>query len=370
VSAKIDPVLSNSTFDSLNDGLYVCDRKRKILFWSKSAERITGWRAEQVVGRRCKDNVLDHVDQDGRSLCGEETCPLNRSMCTGKGSRTSILIFGKTNSGERIPMTVSVAPVLDASGQVIGGVETFRDFSQTNAELMRAKRIQQLSMPWDLPQDSRVNFTRIYLPHDVIGGDYCAVQQLDQDRYGFLLADVMGHGVAAALYTMHLSSLWSRYHSLLQAPLVFARQINADLCKIVRDESFASAICGVLDAAQRKLRIVSAGGPPMTIFQPDGSIRELAGSGCPFGMVETAEYLEIEVTCSAQERLLLFTDGAVEIHNARERMLGSAGLFKILRRLGYPQRDLLSESLHEALLLYSNEICLNDDLTLLDIRFT
>jgi len=43
---------------------------------------------------------------------------------------------------------------------------------------------------------------------DIVGGDYYAIQPLDVDRYGFLLADMEGHGIAAALYAMHLNILW------------------------------------------------------------------------------------------------------------------------------------------------------------------
>ena len=73
--------------DSLSDGVYVCDRDRRITYWSKSAERITGWKAEDVVGRRCLDDVLCHVDKDGHPLCGEEYCPLHRAIITGTGSQ-------------------------------------------------------------------------------------------------------------------------------------------------------------------------------------------------------------------------------------------------------------------------------------------
>lgn len=44
--------------------------------WSKSAERITGWTAAEVVGRPCFDNILCHIDKDGHLLCGKEDCPL------------------------------------------------------------------------------------------------------------------------------------------------------------------------------------------------------------------------------------------------------------------------------------------------------
>jgi phosphoserine phosphatase RsbU/P len=208
---KIELERSNVILDSLGDGVYVCDRERRIVYWSKSAERITGWRSEDVLGKRCLDNVLCHEDKDGRRLCGEEHCPLHRSMVTGTSSTCPLIVFAQGKDGMRIPMQVTVAPIHDDSGTVVGGVETFRDMSSVLSDLLRAKQIQTLSLEHDLPVDGRIQFTTSYTPHDIVGGDFYAIRQLNTDEYGIWLADVMGHGVAAALHTMHLSNLWIRH---------------------------------------------------------------------------------------------------------------------------------------------------------------
>ena len=221
--------LSNVILDSFSDGVYVCDRDRRIAYWSKSAERITGWTSEDVVGRRCLDNVLCHIDKDGHALCGEEFCPLHRSMVTGGTSNVPLIVYAKAKDGNRIPMHVTVAPICNSAGEIIGGVETFRDMSAVVADLERAKRIQSLSLENDLPEDARVKFSTFYTPHDIVGGDFFAIRQLNPDQYGFFVADVMGHGIAAALHTMHLSSLWERSCHLLTSPARFAETVNSEL---------------------------------------------------------------------------------------------------------------------------------------------
>ena len=70
--------------DSVAQGVYVTDASRKILYWNAMAETITGWPAAEIVGRCCYDNILCHVDKDGHRLCGEEHCPLHRSIMTGQ----------------------------------------------------------------------------------------------------------------------------------------------------------------------------------------------------------------------------------------------------------------------------------------------
>ena len=360
---------SSVILDSLSDGVYVCDRDRRIVSWSKAAERITGWQASDVVGRRCLDDVLCHVDKDGHRLCGEEFCPLHRAMVTGTTSTVGLIVFARGKAGNRIPMQVTVAPIRNPAGEIIGGVETFRDVSSVLADLERAKRIQALSLETNLPDDPRVRFSTSYMPHDLVGGDYYAIAQLDGDRYGFLLADVMGHGVAAALHTMHLSSLWDRHCALLVEPAVFARTINDELARVVKGESFATAVCGVIDAQERTLRWASAGGPSALAIRAGGAFEPLESAGLPFGMMEDAGYEETEARFDKNDCLLFFSDGAVEVCNAQGELLGVEGLVRILKSAGYPTSGLPIGLIEEQLLLYSNDIRLPDDVTFIEVRW-
>jgi PAS domain S-box-containing protein len=360
---------SNVILDSLSDGVYVCDRDRRIVFWSKAAARITGWEWTDVVGRQCLDDVLCHVDKDGHRLCGEEFCPLHRAMVTGTQSTVGIIVFARGREGNRIPMQVTVAPIRDPAGEIIGGVETFRDVSAALADLERARRIQALSLETVLPKDPRVRFSTHYTPHDLVGGDFYAIKQLDDAHYGFLLADVMGHGVAAALHTMHLSSLWERHSHLLAEPVRFAQTVNNELARVVKGESFATGLCGVVDAERRTVRSVSAGGPPGLAMRANGKVEELVSSGLPFGMLEDADYESMEARFDKADCLLFFSDGAAEVHNSQGELLGTAGLVRILQGLGYPACDLQMHAVEEQLLLYSNEIRLTDDVTFIEVRF-
>lgn len=360
---------SNVILDSLSDGVYVCDTQRTIVFWSRAAERITGWSAGDVIGRRCLDEVLDHVDKDGHRLCGEEFCPLHRSMVTGAQSTVGIVVFAQGKAGNRIPMQVTVAPIRDRAGEIIGGVETFRDVSATLADLERAKRIQSLSLEADLPADPRVRFTTHYVPHDLVGGDFYAIKRLDDDRYGFVLADVMGHGVAAALHTMHLSSLWERHCGLLAEPVAFAQTLNNELARVVKGESFATALCGTIDAAMRTSQMVSAGGPPGLALRRNGTMDAIEASGLPFGMLDDADYEVTSAQFDEGDCLLFFSDGAVEIHDARGQLLGTEGLVGLLQQAGYPACGLRCGAIEEQLLRYSNDIRLNDDLTFIEVQF-
>jgi serine phosphatase RsbU (regulator of sigma subunit) len=291
-------------------------------------------------------------------------------MVTGTTSTYPVIMFAKGKRGERIPLQATVAPIRNPAGDVIGGVETFRDMSDVLADLERARRIQAISLEHDLPDDPRIQFATFYMPHDFVGGDFFAIRKLDADRYGILLADVMGHGVAAALHTMHLNSLWTRHHPLVINPADFAGAVNRELGEVVKYQSFATAICGVIDAKERTLRLTTAGGPPILIMRASGAVDELGSSGLPLGMLEDTPYDEVTVHFDQGDCLLLFSDGAFEIHDAQGQMLGVEGLIRILRSQGYPESGIQMKSIEEELLRYSNALRLEDDVTFIEVRFS
>jgi phosphoserine phosphatase RsbU/P len=358
---------AGTILDSLGDGVYVTDPERQILYWNKTAERITGWSSADMVGRFCFDEILSHVDKDGHPLCGKEYCPLHRSIVTGIGSECP-LVFALGKDGRRVPVQVSVAPIRNSQGMVVGGVEVFRDISGSVRDLEKARTIQSISLQHDLPQDERIRFATHYIPHDIVGGDYYGIRRLDADRYGFFLADVMGHGVAAALYTMHLSSLWDRYHQLVQSPSAFAGKINQELSRIVQGgDAFAAGICGVINLSRHSVVFAGAGNPPALLIH-EGEFEQQECPGLLWGLMEDACYGEVERMVQPGDSLLLFSDGAVEIHDAQSKILGTEGLISMLKAFGYPQKPLRIETIEEELLKYSNAVRLEDDLTFIEMR--
>ncbi|MCX5683689.1 MAG: SpoIIE family protein phosphatase, partial [Planctomycetota bacterium] len=328
---------SQRVLDSMNDGIYIVDRDRKILFWGKSAERITGWRQEDIAGKHCWDGILCHEDKDGHRLCGGDSCPLWRAMATGQGSITPIIVFARSRAGDQVPMTVSVGPIRDAAGEVIGGVETFRDLSEEIGDLERVRHIQRASLQETLPQDPRVAFRLYYIPHDIVGGDYYAVTRLDENRFAFLLADATGHGVSSAFYTMYLHALWQQYWSLIASPAEFMATLSNRLNQLLGTETaFAAAVCGLADLGEGCVRLVGAGGPPPLLFRAGGGGEVLDVSGFPLGLIPSAVYKEVRFGIGPGDCLLLGTDGATEIADASGRLLDIEGLLRVLQGLRYP----------------------------------
>ena len=116
--------------DDLFDGVYFVDGERRITFWNRGAERITGFSSDQVLGRCCAENLLEHVNDCGTRLCFT-ACPLVGTMTDGQPREAEVYLHHA--DGHRVPVLVRVAPVRDSSGAICGAVETFSDNSKLTA---------------------------------------------------------------------------------------------------------------------------------------------------------------------------------------------------------------------------------------------
>ncbi|HEY6837725.1 MAG TPA: PAS domain S-box protein, partial [Geobacteraceae bacterium] len=117
--------------DNLYDGVYFVDRDRLITYWNKGAERISGYTAEEVMGKSCKDSLLVHMDDKGTILC-LAGCPLAATMEDRKERRAEVYLHHK--DGHRVPVVVRVAPIPDRAGKIIGAVEIFSENSTRMAD--------------------------------------------------------------------------------------------------------------------------------------------------------------------------------------------------------------------------------------------
>ncbi|MDJ0803976.1 MAG: sensor domain-containing diguanylate cyclase [Desulfobacterales bacterium] len=128
--------------NNLYEGVYFLDTDRTISFWNQGAERITGYVAPEVIGRPCADDILCHLDQEGRSLCQEE-CPAARTLEDGEAREADVFLLHK--NGHRVPVRIRVAPILDAGGRIIGAVEVFADNSSPETLRQRIDLLEKLT---------------------------------------------------------------------------------------------------------------------------------------------------------------------------------------------------------------------------------
>jgi diguanylate cyclase (GGDEF)-like protein/PAS domain S-box-containing protein len=129
--------------DYLADGVYFTDTERRIAFWNKGAEALTGFSRQEVIGHRCMDNLLMHVDAAGNELC-KHGCPLSHTLRDGQMREAEVFLHHK--NGHRVPVRVRVMPMTNDAGAIIGAVEVFCDNSANIQMVQRLAQMEQLAL--------------------------------------------------------------------------------------------------------------------------------------------------------------------------------------------------------------------------------
>jgi diguanylate cyclase (GGDEF)-like protein/PAS domain S-box-containing protein len=146
--------------DSLHDGVYFVDRERRIQFWNKAAEQITGFSSESVVGQCCSSAILTHVDANGDSLC-QGLCPLARTLVDGQPREDHVFLHHK--DGHRLPVSIRITPMHDAAGNITGAAEVFVSPASRAVDEHRVQELERLAMFDALTQLANRHYVNIEL---------------------------------------------------------------------------------------------------------------------------------------------------------------------------------------------------------------
>lgn len=120
----MQPRYNEDLIPYLYEGVYVVDQKRKIIFWNEGSECITGYKASEVMGGFCYQNILQHIDADGKQLC-LDGCPLHDTLKTGAINEAHVFLRHK--EGYRVPVMVKSLPIYDDQKRIVAAIEVFTD---------------------------------------------------------------------------------------------------------------------------------------------------------------------------------------------------------------------------------------------------
>lgn len=129
--------------DTLFEAVYFVDTDRQIMHWNKAAEALTGYTKEEILGRKCMDNILVHADCEGNNLC-TGSCPLMQAMEDDSVKESDIYLHHK--HGHRIPVTVRVIPVKNEKNEVSGAIEIFAPTGSKHDLIEQIEELRKLSM--------------------------------------------------------------------------------------------------------------------------------------------------------------------------------------------------------------------------------
>ena len=127
---------------NMQDGAYFVDKNRMILFWNDAAEKITGYTKDEVVGKKCPESGLNHIDEEGRPLC-QVGCPLFATNIDGKQRHERVFVRHK--DGHRIPIRVNIFPIVN-NGEIMGSIELFTQDSPTKYDDVLITKLSGMAM--------------------------------------------------------------------------------------------------------------------------------------------------------------------------------------------------------------------------------
>ena len=253
-------------------------------------------------------------------------------------------------------------------------------------DLAAAARLQHSLLPVKLPETTAAKFAWSFRPCDELAGDNLNVFQLDENSIGIYVADVSGHGIAAALLSVTISQLLSpqrSQHGLLvqpdrkdtsktqiSSPLMVAQELNRRFPMEDFDGNYFTIIYGVLDVRTCELRYVSAGHPPMIIVSSDGNHLKIEKSGFPIGWLVDCDYEEHSLQLKPGDRLCLYSDGVADAENFENEKFGDS---RLVESLSSSVSLSIDESVNEAMLkieTWCGKNELKDDMSMLAIEIT
>ncbi|HEX4169146.1 MAG TPA: SpoIIE family protein phosphatase [Bryobacteraceae bacterium] len=179
------------------------------------------------------------------------------------------------------------------------------------SELAVAQRIQQRLLPPQKFAAAGLQFDCTFLPVSEVGGDLYDFFE-ESGSVAFLLGDVCGKGLGAAMLVATLQATFRSQRELVQTPAVLLDRVNRLFFHATRPEHFATLFLGVYDSRTGVIRYVNCGHPPAVLLRTDGTTETLDPSSIVLGAFENSTFAERSVPFRTGDRLVVFSDGFSE----------------------------------------------------------
>jgi serine phosphatase RsbU (regulator of sigma subunit) len=243
-----------------------------------------------------------------------------------------------------------------------------RERERIEQELLVAQRIQQASLPKEVPELEGWKISPLYRPAREVGGDFYDFHLLPEGRLGVVVGDATGKGVPAALV---MSTTCGMLQLAVQAlgsssPGEVLRQANEALVARIPPNMFVTCFYAILEPESATLSYANAGHDSPYLHR-NGDAEELRARGMPLGLMPGMGYEEKEIEVDAGEGVLFYTDGLVEAHDPKGEMFGFPRLRELVAEHGEERAlgDFLLEELYSFVGAGWEQ---EDDITLLTLK--
>lgn len=380
--------LLQELMDNIGDNIFFKDRDSKFIMINQANARFFGLDdPKDAVGL---DDFTFFPEEHARRQIDEE----QRIMRTGES------IVGEEQFSEHDGITgwgsVTKVPLRDKEGRIIGTMGIGRDITELKTkertlneaheqmaeDLRMAAKLQQTFLPQRYPSfegsDGRplIRFHHHYEAQVELGGDFCSVYRLDDNRAGLLICDVMGHGVRAALVTGIIYVIADELAHQAGSPGEFLTALNKRLAPVLQtggELMFATAAYFTVDVSSGALEGALAGHSAPLLIQPQlGRVSPLEAAskakGPALAIVEDFTYPTVNARLRPGDELLMYTDGIFEAMNSSSREFGEEHLRETIEDYKQLPLQLLVQRVVEVVREHAGSTKLGDDVCLLGFK--
>lgn len=243
---------------------------------------------------------------------------------------------------------------------------------QIKNDLEAARKIQEALLPKNIPKIKHLNIDYLYRASNSVGGDFLDIIKLNDDTVMFYIADVAGHGVTSALVTVfireQMASIMNSPNRDTLQPEEILNKLNHNYHKetdFIMDGMYLTIFCGRLNVNHYQLTYASAGHHSLpVIFDKDHS-KTLSEMGIAIGFLEDFSYTSYHVQLEKHQKILLHTDGLIELTNSNQNTFGINRLMQLLMKHYHLNRAELLKLIIQEGEFFSGKKNFSDDVALL-----
>jgi len=248
--------------------------------------------------------------------------------------------------------------------------ETTAAKERIESELKVAHDIQMGLLPKCFPERKEFDIYAILEPAREVGGDLYDFSLLGEDRLFFLVGDVSGKGVPAALFMAVAKTLLNRLAEKCTDPSLALAQVNRELCRENESSMFVTLFCGLLNFKTGDLLFSNAGhNPPLMIRSGQKPEWLKVPEGFVLGGMEDAVYRTERISLDPGDRILLYTDGVTEAMNREKAFYSEKRLMSAVERGKSASVEALIQEVLRSVKEFTEGEALSDDVTLLALQF-
>ena len=269
----------------------------------------------------------------------------------------------------------SNAEFASLSDDINSTVKTLKEYikeaaARIDKELEYAKQIQLSALPTNFPEHEDYGIFAQMIAAKEVGGDFYDFYKLNDDTVAFLVADVSGKGIPAAMFMMTAKTIIKDLaENGLEVNDIFTKA-NEKLCESNESGMFVTVWMGVLDLKTGNLKFANAGHNPPLLLHENGEFEYLrTRAGFVLAGMEGVRYRTNEIKLSAGDRIFLYTDGVTEATNAESNLYGEERLIDFMNKKRSMEAKCLLKALKENIDEFVGEAPQFDDITMLMLDY-